>query len=298
MREVVLMPREVYFADNLAEAEDRLLRLAAGDVVTYTLEIAAADGSTLATRPIVADRAFDTDSPMATFMEVIAWPVNGTKVLLKSGGAALDNRQASAHPPEVTLLYPNGGESFGSQDTIRWTASDSDGDDLLFHILYSADAGEHWRVVEQDLDGREYQLWPGESLPGSDEALMRIVATDGFRTAQDDSDGTFTVSGAAPLVHIGSPADGASLSLGRPVILDGVADDVEDGLLAEESLRWTSDLDGALGTGGDVYLPEGTLSVGRHLITLVATDSDGMSFSASVSVTVGEHRVHLPCVLK
>lgn len=85
----------------------------------------------------------------------------------------------------------------------------------------------------------------------------------------------------APVVVVTGPTDGSNLSAGKPVVLSGTANDVEDGGSAE--LIWSSSLDGELGTGSSVSV---SLSPGTHAITASATDSDGIVGNATVTVTV------------
>jgi len=60
-------------------------------------------------------------------------------------------------------------------------------------------------------------------------------------------------------------------------------------------------VDGPLGTGEEACLSEGALSLGRHRLTLTATDSDGQSAQATVEAqvggaVVGEHVLYLPAL--
>ncbi len=87
-----------------------------------------------------------------------------------------------------------------------------------------------------------------------------------------------------PAVAITAPANGAQLTSGTAVQLTGTATDPEDGALTGASLSWTSDLDGALGTGASLTVS--TLRNGVHVLTLTATDGDGATGSASVTVSV------------
>lgn len=90
----------------------------------------------------------------------------------------------------------------------------------------------------------------------------------------------------APTAIITAPPAGLTVLEGVPVPLAGSATDPQDGPLGGAALAWSSSIDGALGTGSalEVTLP----SAGVHTITLTATDADGNTGDASVSVLVEE----------
>lgn len=88
----------------------------------------------------------------------------------------------------------------------------------------------------------------------------------------------------SPSVSITSPDDGASFEAGADVTFQGNASDPEDGSLSGTSLTWSSDLDGELGTGTSITVND--LAEGTHQVTLEATDSEGATASASVSVAI------------
>lgn len=95
--------------------------------------------------------------------------------------------------------------------------------------------------------------------------------------------GTPTPINTPPTVSITSPTDGASFESGATISFAGTASDSEDGDLAS-SLEWTSSRDGQIGTGGSFTK---ALSGGEHTITAKATDSGGLSGSASLTITIG-----------
>jgi hypothetical protein len=69
--------------------------------------------------------------------------------------------------------------------------------------------------------------------------------------------------------------------------------DLEDGRLGEEKLNWSSDKQGALGTGAS--LPTNTLQPGEHLITLSVADSQGATGNTTVKLLIG-HELFLPLI--
>lgn len=89
-----------------------------------------------------------------------------------------------------------------------------------------------------------------------------------------------------PTAVITSPASGLAVREGTPVQLSGTATDPQDGSLGDAALAWASSIDGALGGGSSLEV--GSPSVGVHTITLTATDSDGNTGDASISVLVEE----------
>src|SRR5207253_9132561 len=86
----------------------------------------------------------------------------------------------------------------------------------------------------------------------------------------------------APLVTITAPTAAQTLASSAPITFTGSASDLEDGDLTA-AISWTSDRDGALGTGGSVMH---TLSDGTHQLTATVADRGGLTATATVSVQV------------
>lgn len=83
---------------------------------------------------------------------------------------------------------------------------------------------------------------------------------------------------------ITSPATGMTYNFGNFVEFTGTGYDAEDLWLSGLSLVWYSNKDGQIGTGATVVTQ--TLSSGTHTITLRATDSQGTSGTASISLII------------
>jgi hypothetical protein len=271
----------------------------------YVIEIRDATGGVLATfaaqsaptifeaanippgEPLVGPPLDETGS----ILEVVPLPANAFSVVLKKGGVELDEKSASANAPMVAIQSPNGGEMLTEPATVTWTASDADNDPLTFTLLYSADGGMNWTTIATDLTGNAAQV-PLAGLAGGGIALFRIIASDGFLTGQDDSDGVFSVPNNPPVVRILSPGDAARYRQGTILSLEADASDIEDGPLDGASVVWISARRGVLGTGAILELP--VQFAGEDVITVTATDSAGASSSASIRIELAVDPVAAP----
>ncbi len=237
-----------------------------------------------------------SDNDSGHFHEILPYPPETASIVFKHGDQVLRSVSVSPHAPVVQVLSPNGGEDWPGAGpyTIRWQATDEDGDALTAHVLYSADGGATWEPLAVNLKGNELPV-QADDLPGGTDSLVRVMVSDGVNTTFDDSDGPFTVSDKPPLALIIAPANGAILYPEQPVILQAVATDPEDGPLPDEQLTWASDVDGPLGTGADLAVPG--LSTGLHHVTLSAEDSDGHVTETSVTLLVGRV-AYLPLIMQ
>jgi hypothetical protein len=264
----------------------------------YALELQDVGGMPLFTRYF--DTIGDTFDPIegsGYFRQVIPWQDGTARIVIREGQTMLHITHVSANPPQVTLLSPNGGESWPpyGEHTVTWTGSDADGDPLRYVLLHSPDDGATWKAVAVNLTGESYTLEAGR-LAGSETARLQVIASDGVNTSQDDSDGVFTVEPKPPTALIVYPVDGDIVPPGGPVVLEGAGTDLEDGSLTDDAhFTWSSSLEGELGVDRKLYFDD--LLPGRHTITLTVKDSDGLVGQGSVTIFIG-HRVYLPLILK
>lgn len=255
----------------------------------YALECRDAKGILLSRLVFDVQFVSSEGTPVSSVYMQLRLPVmeGVARIDLMRGPHRLDSRIVSASTPLVTVLSPNGGEHWGnSRETVSWRATDADGDALVAQVLYSPQDGRHWRVIARDVQQSSTTIDPSV-LSGGNGARVRVVITDGFNTAEDDSDAVFSVGRKAPIASVISPPDESYVRAEDQVELRGNASDLEDGPLPSESLTWT--LEGAgrhLGTGELISVAAATLGAGRHTITLKASDSDGMTGSMAVHVIV------------
>lgn len=234
-----------------------------------------------------------TNTGSSPFLLMIPYSGDIKRVVLVQGAQVITSREFSPNPPNIQVVSPTAEDTWlaGQEYIVRWDASDDDQDDLLFDLLYSPD-NQHWIPLGVGISENEYSV-DASKVAGGGSAFIRVLATDGANNSTADS-GLFTVERKPPEVIISAPEDGSFIEMGAPLFLNGYANDLEDGMLADTSLVWSSDRDGVLGSGS-LFLAE--LSPGAHVLTLTAEDGDGSYGSASIELFVGE-RVYLPALLR
>jgi hypothetical protein len=257
----------------------------------YRLQLRNAEGQVLFERQFVPlGGHVDAREPAPvlamplSFDEILPLPPGATQLVLLHGEEMLASRTRSLNAPTVILLSPTAAGFEGQPDhpLIRWVAGDADSDPLVYMVQYSPDGpdAENWQTLGADLTQLELAVQL-ETLSGSPNAGVRVLASDGFNTSQVVSP-AFVVAGKPPVVQILSPADSSVTQEGLQVTLEGSGWDREDGMLPDQNLTWTSDIDGELGAGHQVVLTH--LTPGTHHLVLTGRDSAGATGSASVTL--------------
>ncbi|MFW9855545.1 MAG: hypothetical protein ACFFFG_10815 [Candidatus Thorarchaeota archaeon] len=94
-------------------------------------------------------------------------------------------------PPVVILLAPQIGEIYSTSPIpIQWQASDPDHDSLKCSLFYWD--GEDWISIVANLGGSKY-LWDIQGVPSGPYYRIRVVVSDGFLIAIDESSSPFTI---------------------------------------------------------------------------------------------------------
>jgi uncharacterized repeat protein (TIGR03803 family) len=215
-------------------------------------------------------------------------PSNGSarQIRILKEGQVIGTLAASVNAPTVQLLTPNGGQTISAGPVlVSWTAFDSDDDPLSALIQYSADGGISWRTLASDLQGTSFPVAQSD-LPSSTNAIFRVTVTDGFHSATDQSDQPSEMPNHAPRPMILTPASGANHFGDSTLVFEGMALDVDEGVLSAERLEWKSNLQGLLGVGTRLEVLPAHLAPGEHRITLTAHDVGGLSATATSVVTV------------
>jgi hypothetical protein len=190
---------------------------------------------------------------------------------------ALTSCFRTANPPVVVIQTPTSGSTHlvGAAISFSGTAVD---------------------VVEGNLTG-DALVWTSslDGEIGRGQAFTRSDLREGVHTITLSATSTRGATGStsilinvavssAPMVAIDAPVEDATFARGAPITFSGEAQDAEDGTLIGASLVWISSLDGQIGTGTSFIRT--SLSVGAHVITLTATDSDALTGTATITIQV------------
>lgn len=250
----------------------------------YSLELQDQTGQPLFIRHFEAE--FLPAAPgLETFHETLPYATGTARVVLKLDQLVIAERAVTANSPTVTLLSPVGGEVWGATEAhvISWSASDLDGDPLFFLVQYSKDGGLRWQTIASDLTDAQLEV-DTSYLPGSNSALVRVLASDGVNTGQAQSNTTFTVGRKDPKIRITGVVNNAIVGVGTVLNLQADYLDPDEETIAENDFVWRSDQVGVLGTGSRLQVAAAQLPAGRHEISLTVPGKQGASVSQHVTI--------------
>ena len=238
--------------------------------------------------PPAPDQPPGPEPDLLVIGELVPYVATTTRVDIEGPAGLLTTITAGLAPPNVSVSSPNGGETLdGDPIIVSWSAYDPDGDVMAFSVQYSVDNGASWETVAQTTESRRVELDP-RNIAGTDQGLFRVWASDGIHSANDRSDGPFSVPNRPPQPYILSPVAGRVYSATTPISLVGGAADTEEGTLGGEALTWLIH-DQQVATGG-VALVDG-LAPGPHQLDLRAQDGAGAEQTASIALQLDLLRV-------
>jgi hypothetical protein len=100
--------------------------------------------------------------------------------------------------PRVTVLTPNGGETWIGMSNVTWKAWDVNQDEtLVYEVLVSSDSGATFQSIASNLN-RTWYMWDCNDCPLLNTYLIEVSVTDGIYHVSDRSDSTFTAGVTSP----------------------------------------------------------------------------------------------------
>ncbi len=292
-----------YSTSEIKPAEG-LVPTAANPSGSYTLEMIAGDGSVLTAFPFDIQFGLIDDGDMvdccsdhqrnpqflseAGFALQVPLADGSVRVRITARGNTLWEMTLPETTPDILSLDMTD-DGKGNME-LTWTASDPGlpQNQLRHSVLFRRSAGAPAVLLADGLTDSTI-MFPTHMAPASGDARLIVRTSNGANTVEVESD-PFEISPTWPAVSIVRPAPEDLQDLrtmviqGQPYLFRGAAFDYTEGVLGGESLVWTSNVDGVLGTGSEIWATLPT--AGGHVITLTATNSSQLSEIANLQLFV------------
>ena len=199
----------------------------------------------------------------------------------------------------VFIVSPN--FAYGYDPSFAWDAN-TESDIAGYNIYYKTDSSSVAYNGTDAIEGRspiqipvtslkdpENPQYTIHGLSDTESYFFVITAYDtagnesGFSNELSYTPTSSTPENTIPKVTITAPADGSSFNQYDSITFRGSAIDAEDGNISNR-LSWASNIDGVIGSGATLITS--ALSVGKHTITVSAKDSNNLSGSATMTLSV------------
>lgn len=231
----------------------------------YVLELRDVEGQLLV--DVLVDVDFSHASPSVRdemiSTRVIAYlpfREDGRMIVFRRGDRVLFRDEVPAEPPEVGDVAVEISKS--GKATLTWEAATSTDRTLTFNVGCVVDGRAF--VVARDVRRRRISVDLG-MLPGGDDAVLTVQASDGVRSATAMSK-SFRIEEKVPAVWMQTPAPGQTVPPLQPLTLSGQALDSAGRSLPADGLEWLID-DQVVATGTKLAAVA-DLEPGRHQVTL------------------------------
>lgn len=137
----------------------------------------------------------DSGGFQALFFAAVPYVPDVARVVIREDVEVIVEATASATPPTVAVLAPNGSKAFpdGIME-ISWDAADADDNPLTFIVQYSPDDGATWISLASlgSSEARAVEIAVEDLVP-SDSSRVQVLASDGIHQSADASEATFSV---------------------------------------------------------------------------------------------------------
>jgi formylglycine-generating enzyme required for sulfatase activity len=183
-------------------------------------------------------------------------------------------------PSNVSIETPWDDTTRDGVVDVMVSASDDDGIERVELFI----AGSRYGTATEE----PYEFkWDMSPLADGSSTSLYAVAVDGYGNETSSKVVTVTKGfDAAPEAKITSTFNKTVLQ-DQTITLTGEAKDKEDGDLGPASITWSSNLQGTLKLNENNQFTG--LVIGDHIITMTATDRNGVKGTATVKVTVEEN---------
>jgi hypothetical protein len=208
------------------------------------------------------------------FSVTLPWRKETKRIVLYDLKNAIAVRRVSRNAPKIQADFgriATAKAPIAKSQKLSWRAMDADGDAIRYSVQYSVD-GSRWMAVATLVDKPSATIDFG-ALPGSDAALLRVIATDGVNTSVAVSP-QFSVARKKPQVRVAITGG----------VAEATAFDWEDGAIVDPArFRWS--IDGIDQGNGHWLVLANRAKPGRHIVAVSVADDDKNVSTASAEIT-------------
>ncbi|MBF0412286.1 MAG: hypothetical protein HQK70_06205 [Desulfamplus sp.] len=225
------------------------------------------------------------------FIGVIISIITGLFTIVATSGDSGDSTVAPETPPAgIAIITPTNNQAFIEGDSIAFVSKISD-------AVATETYTYTWNSSLDGAVGTTANFNSATLTTGTHKITVTLSDSKGNTVDADSitvTVGDSSASTTPPDVTITAPAGDLTFNTGENITFTGSAKDSKGVDIGSSSLLWSSDIDGAMGTG--TTITSNILSKGQHTITLTAKDSKGNSGSAFIIITIGEAEPSAPTV--
>jgi DNA-binding beta-propeller fold protein YncE len=201
--------------------------------------------------------------------------------------------------PIIKLVKPERGAMISIDDgfTIEWEASHPQRAELEYRVEYSFDHGKTYRPLAFGLREKRFE-YPSGLAASSGSVIIRVVATDGFNQAYDNTD-EIQVGEIFNRIVIIQPRYGERIPEGKPICLTAIARNSEQSTidLTQANTQWILDDEITLGNGNafefnsiELVTPRGILStpisLGPHRLRVEVDVSPNKKINHEIPIEI------------
>jgi hypothetical protein len=210
-----------------------------------------------------------------------------------SGKDGVDSVVITVGPPNsaptCAITAPETDSAGPEGETVTFEASVDDVDIPANQLMVSWASDKDGPIGDSTPTSSGEVIFPVEGLTVNTHVISMTVTDE---LGLDCAANVVYSVGTPPTLTVTAPTDGSTLTHGDTVMFEATVDDNED-LPNEVALRWESDIDGEFSTdgadsAGEATVSISTLSAGDHVVTVTATDTDGLYVTDTVSFTLNE----------
>ena len=264
----------------------------------FFIEFRDAAGNMVRWAGLDATEYNDDDGTLKGFIRswVVAPPGYASYAVLRHGEEMITVPR-SPNPPTAKLTGVTAGQRFGHEDTItlELELADPDGDQLTYRPYYSTGPERGYESIGSLLGTSINKTDPvielsAGALAGSAQARLAVSVSDGVNSTFVETP-AFQIPYRTPQVELLASKGDRFLGEGRWAEFEVRVDDRDGFYDGQGTLVWASDLDGIIGTSAGsrvrtIQIYTRKLSEGQHTLTVTATDSTGLSGTASAPMFV------------